>query len=269
MGVVVARGGCDGGHRGQLGYRSQDASESCFVADEGAGFDVPHLIRASGDVVAVFLETTRVVGTVDADGFLTLGGLLHVDQGTLAETMVLTVRANLSAVDAGGTLGVDGIDVEVILHRGTSHEKSLGKLEGSFGSGWQTFTLDVDVLDVRFPADPCRGQDASAPCGQVPVPRPNELSFQFTGNIPFRLTFELDWLTLEPKDQPGLAWRPVLLAHGWRGGPDDMAGPNPIQSRAAWGIGLTSRDVGFAAVALDPFGTSATTPPRSARRWPT
>jgi hypothetical protein len=254
---------------GNSGIGPKDASESCFVADEGAGFDVPHLIRASGDVVAVFLETTRVVGTVDADGFLTLGGLLHVDQGTLAETMVLTVRANLSAVDAGGTLGVDGIDVEVILHRGTSHEKSLGKLEGSFGSGWQTFTLDVDVLDVRFPADPCRGQDASAPCGQVPVPRPNELSFQFTGNIPFRLTFELDWLTLEPKDQPGLAWRPVLLAHGWRGGPDDMAGPNPIQSRAAWGIGLTSRDVGFAAVALDPFGTSATTPPRSARRWPT
>ena len=157
---------------GNSGISPKDASESCFVADEGAGFDVPHLIRASGDVVAVFLPTTRVVGTVDADGFLTLGGLLHVDQGTLGETLVLTIRAQLRAVDAGGTLGVDGLDVEVILHRGTSHEKSLGNLEGSFGSGWQTFTLDVDVLDVRFPADPCRGQDASAPCAQVPVPRP-------------------------------------------------------------------------------------------------
>ena len=69
------------------------------------------------------------------------------------------------------------------------------------------------------------------------------------------LTFELDWLTLEPKDQPGLAWRPVLLAHGWRGGPDDLAGLDPLQGRAAWGIGLASRDVGFAAAALDPFGT--------------
>ena len=240
---------------GNSGISPKDASESCFVADEGAGFDVPHLIRASGDVVAVFLETNRVVGTVDADGFLTLGGLLHVDQGTLGETLVLTIRAQLRAVDAGGTLGVDGLDVEVILHRGTSHEKSLGNLEGSFGSGWQTFTLDVDVLDVRFPADPCRGQDASAPCAQVPVPRPNEVSFRFTGNIPLGLTFELDWLTLEPKDQPGLAWRPVLLAHGWRGGPDDLAGLDPLQGRAAWGIGLASRDVGFAAVALDHFGT--------------
>ena len=94
----------------------------------------------------------------------------------------------------------------------------------------QTFTLDVDALDVRFPADPCRGQDASAPCGQEPVPRLDEVSFQFTGNIPFRLTFELDWLTLEPKDQPGLAWRPVLLAHGWRGGPDDRACPTPSRA---------------------------------------
>jgi hypothetical protein len=195
------------------------------------------------------------VGTVDADGFLALGGLLHVDQGTLAETLVLTIRANLSAVDAGGTLGLDGLDVEVILHRGTSHEKSLGQLEGSFGSGWQTFTLDVDALDVRFPADPCRGLEVSAPCGQAPVPRANEVSFQFTGDIPLHLTFELDWLTLEPKDQPGLAWRPVLLVHGWRGRPGDMAGLDPLQGRAAWGIGLASRHVGFAAPALDPFGT--------------
>ena len=196
---------------GNSGIFPKAASESCFVADEGAGFDVPHQIKASGDVVALFLQTTRVVGTVDADGFLALGGLFQVEQGTLAETLVLTIVAKLSAVDAGGTLGLDGVDVEVILHRGTVHEKSLGKLKGGFGSGWQSFTLDVDALDVRFPDDPCRGQ-TSLPCGQVPVPRPNEVSFRFTGDIPFRLTFEVDWMTLEPKDQPGLAWRPVLLA---------------------------------------------------------
>jgi hypothetical protein len=65
---------------GNSGIFPKAASESCSVADEGAGFDVPHQIKASGDVVALFLQTTRVVGTVDADGFLSLGGLFHVER---------------------------------------------------------------------------------------------------------------------------------------------------------------------------------------------
>ena len=43
--------------------------------------------------------------------------------------------------------------------------------------------LDVKVQDVRFPADPCPGQDPTESCGRDPVPRPNELSFVFTGDI--------------------------------------------------------------------------------------
>jgi hypothetical protein len=83
----------------------KDASESYFVAAEGTGFDVPHPIVSSGNVVvSLFLETTRVVGTVDSEGFLTGNGLLHPDLGTLASTLVLTIRAQ---IDAGlfGTLG--------------------------------------------------------------------------------------------------------------------------------------------------------------------
>ena len=43
---------------GNSGISPKPASESCFVADEGTGFDVPHAIVVSGDVVSVFLEAS-------------------------------------------------------------------------------------------------------------------------------------------------------------------------------------------------------------------
>jgi hypothetical protein len=52
---------------GNSGMNPKDASESCFVAAEGTGVVVPH-IELPGDIVALFLQTTRVVGTVDSDG---------------------------------------------------------------------------------------------------------------------------------------------------------------------------------------------------------
>jgi pimeloyl-ACP methyl ester carboxylesterase len=232
---------------GNSGMNPKDASESYFVADEGAGFDVPHPSVSSGDIISLFLETTRVVGTVDSEGFLAGNGLLHFDQGTLAQTLVLTIRAQLDA-PLVGTLG-SGIDVEVILHKGMNgREKSLGKLVGGFGPGWQTFKLDVGVLDVRFPADPCPGR-STLPCGQEPIPRPNEISFVFTAHIEApSLTFEVDWMTLEPKDQPGLAWRPVLLVHGLG------ATSASMRPGTAWVDGLQARDVAFYAVNLTPKG---------------
>jgi pimeloyl-ACP methyl ester carboxylesterase len=229
---------------GNSGMDPKDASENCFVA----GVLAPQ-IESLGDIVSLFLQTTRVVGTVDSDGFLTGNGLLHPDQGTLASTLVLTIRAQIDA-DLSGTLG-GGVDVEVLLHRGMNgRERSLGHLVGGFGTGWQTFMLDVGVLDVRFPADPCPGQGPSESCGQDPVPRPNEISFVFTGNVEaFPVVFEVDWMTLEPKDQPGLAWRPVLLIHGlgvssasWRPG-------------TAWVDGLQARDVASYAVDLTEKGS--------------
>lgn len=160
---------------GNSGVNPQPATESRFVADEGPGFDVPHPIVSSGDVVSVFLETTRVVGTVDPDGLITGGGLLHPDQGTLARTLVLTIRAQIAA-GLSGTLG-SGVDVEVFLHRGiTGPGVFVDSLEGTFGPDWQDFRLELPTLAVRWPADPCLGQDPSAPCGRAPVPRPNEIS---------------------------------------------------------------------------------------------
>ena len=233
---------------GDSGMSPEDASESCFVAAEGTGVLVPH-VESSGDIVALTLQTTRVVGTVDAEGFLTGLGLLHPDQGTLASTLVLTIRAKIDA-SVSGTLG-SGVDVEVILHRDlTGRERSLGQLVGSFGTGWQTYRLDVMVLDVRFPADPCPGQDPSESCGRDPVPRPNEVSFVFTGDIEaFPLLFEVDWMTLEPKDQPGLAWRPVLLVHGLG------ATSASMRPGTAWVDGLQARDVASYAVNLTPKGS--------------
>ena len=236
---------------GNSGRAPERASESRFVADEDPGrLDVAHPIVASGQVVTVGIETTRCVGTVDPDGFLTLAQQ-HIDQGTLAETLLLTVRAQIAAVDAGGTLGIDGLEVEVVLHKGTGHERSLGKLEGDFGTIWQDFHLDVDVRDVKFPADPCPGQLPSESCGRDLEPASNEVGFVFSGSISrgMGITMEVDWLTLEPKSAPGLAWRPVLLVHG--------LGATSASMRAgtAWPAGLLARDVASYAVDLTPKGS--------------
>ena len=239
---------------GRSGIEPPPANESRFVADEDPGrLDLAHPIVASGDVVTVGIETNRVVGTVDGDGFLA-NAQQHITQGTLAGKLVLSVWAEIAARDTGGTLGRDGLEVEVVLHRGmTGRELSLGKLRGGFGTTWQDFQFDVDVTNVRWPADPCPGQSPAASCGRAVEPASNELSFVFTGFITpgMHITFEVDWLTLEPKAAAGLAWRPVLLVHG--------LGATSASMRAgtAWFDGLQARDVGAHAVNLTPKGSIA------------
>ena len=243
---------------GNSGSPAPLATESRFVADEGPGFDVPHQIVSAGDVVSVVLHTTRVVGTVDPDGFLFEQGLLHLDpeQGTLAPILVLSIRARISARDAGGFLGLDDLNVEVVLNRGIEgRELPLPALDGPFGGDdkeWQDFRLDVPVQAVAFPADPCLSHDDDQACSLKPEPRANGISFEFTGSSiqpGVGLTFEIDWMTLEPRDQPGLAWRPVLLAPGWGDG------GTSLMKSSAWTDGLRKRDIGFRVVELSPFAT--------------
>jgi hypothetical protein len=236
---------------GNSGVVPDPATESRFVADEDSGFDVAHRLVSSGAVVSVFLETTRVVGTVDPDGLLPGGGSLHLDQGTLARWLVLSIRAEIAG-QLRGTLG-SGLNVEVFLHRGTTGPGlPVDFLEGAFGPGWQDFRVGVPAQFVRWPADPCPGQDPSESCGGELVPRPNEISFVFTGDsevFSSGVTFEIDWMTLEPRDEPGLAWRPVLLVPGWNGGASSMA-------TSAWADGLRARDIGFSIVEqLNPIGS--------------
>src|SRR5207344_3326366 len=100
-----------------------------------------------------------------------------------------------------GTFGVPGpgglLDVDVILHKDTPNVFPLGKLHGTFGIGpddWQEFLVDVDIRHVKFPF--------ANPLGILPIG--NEITFVLTGsNFPIRM--EIDWLTLEPKNVPGLA----------------------------------------------------------------
>jgi len=140
---------------GNSGQPAPAPNESRFVADEAFGeLDVRHPVIASGDVVTISISTTRVVGTVDLDGFL-LKGPMHLGQGTLAPTMRLSIEAEIHATDFGGVLGHGALDVEVFLHRGTDHERSLGHLQGPFGSGWREYQLTVNTVDLRFPPDPC------------------------------------------------------------------------------------------------------------------
>ena len=136
---------------GNSGVAAPEAHESCFVADEAPGvLDVEHTISVSGGLLTVSLDTTRYVGLVDADGFL-VHAQQHIAQGTLAEILLLTIRARIRAIEVGGTLGSGLLDVAVSLNG-----KSLGTLVGDFGfdsDDWQDFELDVNVRDVRFPAD--------------------------------------------------------------------------------------------------------------------
>jgi hypothetical protein len=234
------------------GVKPKAASESCFVAES----DDRHRIIASGNVVTVSIATTRCVGTVDNGGFLDPSRVpQRVSLRTLAETLLLTIRAKIAATDTGGTLGFDPLNVDVFLHKNDpdGHEKFLGPLVGSFGSDWQIFELDVGVEHVRFPADPCQGQLPSEGCGKAPEPRDNEISFVFTGDInqSMGVTFEVDWLTLEPKGQPDLALRPILFAHDLNGSAADMLGA----AAPTWTSGLDTRDADYHAVDLTPGGS--------------
>jgi len=141
---------------------------------------------------------------VDGEGFL-VHAQQHIDVGTLAATLVLTLRARISSVEFPGTLGDGRLDVEVFVHRDTDRERSLGSLVGNYGAGsadWQDFELDVSVRDLRWPVDPGPGHRLT--------PAANEFTLVFTG-IAFPVLAEVDWLMLEPKDAAGLAWRPVSM----------------------------------------------------------
>jgi uncharacterized delta-60 repeat protein len=223
---------------GNSGVPPEKYSESRFVADEAPGvLDVEHLVTAPGQAVTLSIDATRYVGTVDADGYL-VDPQLHLDQGTLAARLLLTVRARISAFEVGGTFGRE-LTVEVVLNQDTPRTRSLGFLEGHYGTtsdDWQEFVLEVDTADVRFPTDPCPGQTSGSSCGQDIEAVPNELTFVFTG-INFPAAMEADWLMLEPMDAPGLAWRPVLLVHGLGTSGAKMA------EGTAWFNGLQRRDV--------------------------
>ena len=229
---------------GNSGVAPDPYNDNFFVADEAPGrLDVEHTIFVSDSIVSVCIETTRNVGTVDSDGFLVFAAQ-HIEQGTATEILLLTIRARISALEVGGTFGVNGLggllDVEVFLNKDTDHGISLGKLEGQFGVGnddWQEFELDVNIRNLKFPA--------ANPLGILPAG--NEITFLFTGTAwPIRV--EIDWMTLEPKENPELAWRPVLLVHG--------LGATSASFRAgtAWPDGLQKMDVGFVAVDLTPKG---------------
>ena len=231
---------------GNSGIPARYPNESVFVADYDPGtLDTPFDVVEPKGVVTASIKTTRYVGPVDGAGFLVYGDGA-VRAGRLAGSLLLTIRARITAFDASGVLGQDGVSVQVVLHPGETHQRSLGPLHGDFGIDWQDFELTVRTVDLKFPDDPCPDQSTSTPCGQAPVPRPNWISFVFDTTV--SLTFEIDWMTLEPRHLPGLACRPVLLLHGWGQSAADM-GPG-----TAWADALGARHMPSYAVDLTPKG---------------
>ena len=154
---------------GNSGVAAPEAHESRFVADEAPGvLDVEYMVPSSGERLTVNIETTRYVGALNSGGFLAQANQ-HIAQGTLAEFLVLTIRARIKSFEVGGILGRGLLDVAVFLN-----EEPLGALVGEFGpdsDDWQEFVLDVNVRDVKFPADN----------GGPLVPVSNDITFEFTG----------------------------------------------------------------------------------------
>jgi pimeloyl-ACP methyl ester carboxylesterase len=215
----------EAGRVGDSGADPPKFGENVFVADVAADvLDVPHRVNANSPVVTACIQTTRCVGAVDSEGFL-LDADQQVEGNFLAGTLVLTVRGLIRSLDAGGLLGTDGLDVEVVMHRGSAREVPLGRLEGGFLGNWENYTLDVPVGAVKFPADPCPTDlDPAGLCGLEPQPRSNEISFVFSGiALPpgnsALMSFTIDWLSLAPKVGTNLAVRPVMFVHGWFGVP--------------------------------------------------
>ncbi len=232
---------------GDSGVVPPEHGESVFVADEAVGvLDTPTRMVVSLSALTACIQTTRYVGTVDAAGFL-VNAAQHVEDGTLVDTLVLTVRAVIVGVDVGGMLGLDGLDVEVVLHRGSTREVSLGTLQGSFLGDWQNYELDVPIEHVRFPDDPCPGQIPAGLCGRSIVPQANEVSFVFIGSS-LPVTVTVDWMSLRPKRGPDLAARPIMLVHGWDGSVDSW------QPDSAWPAGLRARDLPFHIIEIAPDG---------------
>jgi pimeloyl-ACP methyl ester carboxylesterase len=224
--MTVPAGTCQTPSReaGRVGFSGIDPpkfGESVFVADQADALDVSHAVNAANPVVTACIQTTRCVGAVDDEGFLRDVDF-RVERGFLAGTLVLTVRGAMGGVDVGGLLGKDRLDVEVVLHRGSAHPVSLGRMEGGFFNTWENYRLDVPIGAVKFPADPCPDLGATQTCGLECVPRPNEVSFVFSGSaLPpgnsRGMSFSIDWLSLEPKAGLELASRPILFVHGWTG----------------------------------------------------
>ena len=130
-------------------------------------------MTASGQTVTVCIATTRYVGTVDDEGFL-VNADQHVEKQILVPTLLLTIRAKIGAVDFRGTLGLDGLNVEVFLHHRTAQQQPRGRLVGTLGPTWQDYELDVNVRQVKFPTDPCIGRGAylCANTGTAPAASP-------------------------------------------------------------------------------------------------
>lgn len=119
------------------------------------------VIGASKRASSARLETDRGLDrlpgeclriTVAPDGFLDFGGLDQVPQGTLAETLTLTIRARLQSADSGGDLGFDGRHRGLLGGgvRGVAADTRFGWSRGRrhFPGWWWPSTADRHVLTV-------------------------------------------------------------------------------------------------------------------------
>ena len=234
---------------GDSGMDPPQFSDNVFVADQADALDVEHVVSTENPEVKACVEITRFAGSVNDEGFL-LDVDRRVERSYLTAQMVLTVRGRIAAVDAGGVLDQDGLTVEVLING-----VSIGQhLQGGFVGNWETYTVNVPVGTLRFPADPCAGQKLPPPtelCAATCVPVPNEITFKFTGDVVPQsdgfMTFTVDWLALAPPAGSEVALRPVMLVHGWIGSADSWF-------QSAWVNTLTDEDIAFRIIQVDKNG---------------
>jgi len=106
-----------GSRTGASGIDPPPFGESVFVADVADGVldvGISYTARRSG----CWTCASRSHGASAPSTTASCARRQKVLDGTLVDRMVLSIRAMIGAPDAGGLLGWDGLDVDVVFHMG-------------------------------------------------------------------------------------------------------------------------------------------------------
>ncbi|MCO5204717.1 MAG: hypothetical protein M9928_06785 [Anaerolineae bacterium] len=177
-------------------FTPPDASDSLFVVDYGGGLDTGCTF-ADGSPLEIELNVTRYVGEVDGDGYLVNPNQL-INDGILAPTITVMMPAyDIDYVSPDPDIPPERDLVQF-------NTSSLGFLTGS-NNVWKLNTFQIPIDEIKFPE--------AAPRNASITPRTNLITVDID-ILGGGWCTAIDWVAIKPASSDGLAWRPVLFAHG-------------------------------------------------------